>query len=221
MASIILLNPICPTLLVPVSSFFCTDIIAEERRLDALILQYRRSTYAESTKATYKSQLRQYFAFCHRFQYSPLPASTIVISRYIAYISTRVSPSSIPLYLNVIKLLHLESNLPDPLHSNFHISSLVKGVQRQLATPPNQKLPITPSILLQIYHHLDLTRPILASFWAACLVAFYSFFRKSTLLSKSSSHCCKTEFCIRDLYISSTSACLLLSIQKLFSFLIG
>ena len=55
---------------------------------------------------------------------------------------------------------------------------------------------------------LDFSRPILVSFWAACLVAFYSFFRKSTLLAKSPLLSCKTEFCIRDLIISPTSALL-------------
>ena len=139
MALIILYDHTFPTLLAPVFSFFCIDILAEERRLDALVLQYRRSAYAESTKSAYKSQLRQYMSFCHRFQYSPLPASTTIISRYIAYISTLISPSSIPPYINVIKLLHLEYGLPDPFQANFHISSLIKGVQRQLAKPPNQK----------------------------------------------------------------------------------
>ena len=138
----------------------------------------------------------------------PLPASTLTISRYIAYVSTRLSTSSIPPYLNTIKLLHIEAGLPNPLSSNFHISSLIKGVHRQLATPPNQKLPITPAILLQMHACLDLSRPILVSFWAACLVAFYSFFRKSTLLAKSPLHSCKTEFCIRDLIISPTTALL-------------
>ena len=37
------------------------------------------------------------------------------------------------------------------------------------------------------------------TFWASCLVAFYSFFRKSTLLPKSNHHSCQTEICIRDL----------------------
>ena len=106
--------------------FFWTDIRAEESRLDGLVVQYRRSAYAESTKSTYRSQLRIYYSFCHRFHYPPLPASTLTISRYIAFISTRISTSSIPSYINIIKLLHLEAGLPDPLQCNFHISSLIK-----------------------------------------------------------------------------------------------
>jgi len=181
---------------------------AEEAALDALIIRYRRSAYAETTKAAYRSQLQSYHGFCAKFRYLPLPASTLIISRYIAYISLRISTSSIPPYLNIIRLLHMEAGLSDPFQSNFHISSLIKGVHRHLASPPKQKLPITPAILLQMHAHLDFSRPILVSFWAACLVAFYSFFRKSTLLAKSSSHSCKTEFCIRDLIISPTTALL-------------
>ena len=37
------------------------------------------------------------------------------------------------------------------------------------------------------------------SFWAASLVAFFSFFRKSTLSPKTLSHSCKTEICLSDL----------------------
>ena len=96
MALIILYDLIFPSLLAPVFPFFCIDIPAEEGRLVSLILQYRRAAYAESTKSAYRSQLRLYMSFCHRFQYCPLPASTITISRYIAYISTPISTSSIP-----------------------------------------------------------------------------------------------------------------------------
>ena len=48
-----------------------------------------------------------------------------------------------------------------------------------------QKLPITPSVLLDIKKTLDFTEPFDVVFWAACLVAFFAFFRKSTLVPKS------------------------------------
>ncbi|CAC5418430.1 unnamed protein product [Mytilus coruscus] len=44
-----------------------------------------------------------------------------------------------------------------------------------------RKLPVTPQLLKKILTTLDLQNPNHISFWAACLVAFFSFFRKSNL----------------------------------------
>ena len=176
--------------------------------LDDRIKQFRRSTFATSTKSTYRSQLRSYLKFCTEFKYSPVPATNVVLARYIAYLSCNLNQSSIGCYLNVIRVLHLELGFQNPLHGNFYISSLLKGVRRELAQPPAQKLPITPSILLKMYSNLNLARPILASFWAACLVAFFSFFRKSTLLPASTHHICETQLCIQDIKFLPTYALL-------------
>ena len=120
--------------------------------------------------------------------------------------SMSISPASISCYLNVIRLLHLESGFPNPLHHNFYLSSLLRGIRRNLSTPPKQKLPMTPSILLSMYTQLDLSNPIMVSFWAASLVAFFCFFRKSTLLPNSSVHNCSTQMCVSDVTISDSLA---------------
>ena len=155
---------------------------AEELRLDHRISYFRRLAYADSTKSTYRAQLRAYSAFCTRFGYKPVPAATITIARYVAHLSGVIAPASIQLYLNVVKLLHVERGYPNPLADNFYVSSLLKGISRRLSAPPSQKFPITPSILLRIHSRLDLSRPPIQAFWAACLVAFFTFFRKSTLI---------------------------------------
>ena len=50
---------------------------------------------------------------------------------------------------------------------------------------PNQKLPITPSILLCLHATLTFTSSLDSSFWVICLVAFYGLFGKSHLLPVS------------------------------------
>ena len=62
---------------------------------------------------------------------------------------------------------------------------LLKGTKRVLGAAHRQKLPITPAILRQLFKQIDFTLPLEVTFWAACLVAFFSFFRKSNLLVKS------------------------------------
>jgi len=146
-------------------------------------------------------QLRAYHRFCHAHSYLPCPISQQDLARYIVHLIDTLSASSVPLYLNVVRLLHLENNYPNPIQS-FYITTLLQGIRRELSTPPSQSLPITPSILHAMSKVLDFTSPMAISFWAASLVAFFSFFRKSTLLPKSLIHSCKTEICLADLTLS-------------------
>ena len=65
---------------------------------------------------------------------------------------------------------------------------LIRGIRRSsdnAATRP--KLPITPTVLSEIRKQLTLTDSFDATFWAACLVAFYSFFRKAKQLTLTDS----------------------------------
>ena len=50
---------------------------------------------------------------------------------------------------------------------------------------PEQKLPITPVIFQMFHRYLDVRNAYDVTFFAACVVAFLTVFRKSTLLSKS------------------------------------
>ena len=80
--------------------------------------------------------------------------------------------------------MHAERGLQNPLDT-WELTMVKKGIHRRLGKPPKQKLPITPHILNMLYNQLDLQVNQHKAFWAACLVAFFSFLRKSTLLPKS------------------------------------
>ncbi len=82
--------------------------------------------------------------------------------------------------------MHEEYGLQNPL-DNWELKAVKRGILRQLGKPPQQKLPITIEILSDIQKTLDYTKPITNAFWAACLIVFFGFLRKSTLLPKSSS----------------------------------
>jgi hypothetical protein len=143
---------------------------------------YKRSTYAEGTKKTYRSQLKSYFKFCLEFERNPIPVEQSTLLAYVAHLAGPISPSSIPGYLNVVRLLHMEAGLPNPLEQNWELLLLKRGVNRQKGRPPVQKLPLTLDILRKIFHLLDTRLPADAAFWVALLVGFYGFLRKSTLL---------------------------------------
>ncbi len=115
---------------------------------------------------------------------TPVPAYSYTIGLYAAFLARTLKFSSISQYLGIIGLLHKDFGLPNPLSGNWYISSLLTGIKRLLGNERQQKLPITPALLLRIYRVLNPAYSVDASFWAICLVAFYGMFRKSHLLVK-------------------------------------
>ena len=159
-----------------------------EGRLSCLrqeVQRYKGSSYAKTTQATYRTHLRTYFRFCCFFGCTPVPAERDTVCCYTAFLARSLSPSSIGGYLNIIRVLHLDAGLPNPLENNWEVTLIRRGIARQLGTPPKQKLPITLAILRSIFPLLDFSSTFEISFWAACLIAFFGFFRKSTILPVS------------------------------------
>ena len=145
---------------------------------------FRKNTFARSTKKTYVHYLLSYIKFCQELHIPFVPISASNLARYIAFLSSRLTFGSIQNYLSVVRLVHLEADLRNPMLSHY-VCSVLKGARRTLGDMRTPKLPITPPILRKILGQLDLTKPKDITFWAACLVAFFSFFRKSNLFVQS------------------------------------
>ena len=71
----------------------------------------------------------------------------------------------------------------DTFQEVFSVKLILRGLRRILGDAPVQKLPMTSDILLQI--HPQLTARSDSGFWAAMLIGFYTFFRKSNLVPKT------------------------------------
>ena len=107
-----------------------------------------------------------------------------------------------------VRHLHLEFD-HTPQTSDYHFTSVLKGIEVTKGKIPKQKLPITTDILKALHAHLDLTDSFYLCFWAACLVGFFTFARKATLLTKTqTSHCCRRDLCRRDFTFDGKSAML-------------
>ena len=117
--------------------------------------------------------------------YTPVPIHPTHLLQYAAFLARSLKLASISSYLNIIGILHKEFGLPNPLSDNWPLKSLLTGIRRATDTPPNQKLPITPVILIRLHSTLNFTKSLDSSFWAVCLVAFYGMFRKAHLLPMS------------------------------------
>ena len=153
--------------------------------LDREVLHYRANSFAASTFKTYSAQCSAYLQFCNELKISPVPLSQENLGRYIAFLSRRLCFNSIKQYLNIVRLMHLEAGLQNPLEKNWYVTSILKGVRRVKGDASAQKLPITMDILKQVFLTLNLHSSLDRTFWAACLVGFFSFFRKSNLLVPS------------------------------------
>ena len=116
---------------------------------------------------------------------APVPASTLHICMYAAYLARFLLPSSVCIYLNFIGILHRENGLNNPLLDNWTLSTVLRGIKRVKGVAPMPKLPMTLDILSFIHSQLNLRDSKQASFWAICLVSFFGLFRKSHLLPPS------------------------------------
>ena len=152
------------------------------KALDKAVSLFRSRTFAESTTRTYRSQQLVYLQFCASLGIMPVPISQANLGRYIAFLASRLCFSSVRQYLNVVRLMHLEAGESNPLVNSWYLSSILKGLRRHKGDSTSQKLPITPDILLALLTILDFKKPFDLTFWAACLVGFFTFFRKSNLL---------------------------------------
>ena len=170
-------------------------------QLDNELLGYQQAAYAESSKSTYRSQIRAFLRFCIFFNLSTLPASMLTLCRYVSFLARTIKPSCIKGYLNAVRILHLDHGYDNPLGA-WRLNRICKGVERIKGTPSVQKLPITVDILLEMSRHLDKTLPVNITFWAASLVAFFTFARKSTILVKSAQFDPAKALCRRDLSLT-------------------
>ncbi len=140
------------------------------------------NAYAPSTLSTRHSQVRKYFQFCRELRLHPVPTDVQNLCRYIVYLSDKLKYSSIVNYLDGLRWLHIHLDLSPPPLEAHKVKLTLRGVKRLIGNPVNQKLPITPDILCSMLSHMDLSDLTQRALWAAFVLAFFSFFRKSNLV---------------------------------------
>ena len=156
-----------------------------EERLDHRAAQLRAQSIADSTKSTYRSQLRTYLAFCNSLNQPPLPVTNTLLFRYVAHLSFKLNYNSVRQYLAVLRLISLESDLPNPLFYNWHLNSILKGFRREVGSNVVKKSPVSPILLLKLRALIRWDNSLDRAIWAACLLMFYGLLRKSNVFPPS------------------------------------
>jgi hypothetical protein len=144
--------------------------------------RFKSNAFATSTKAAYRTHLQTYLRFCLYYGLETVPATQQTLTCYVAHLARTMPPKSIDIYMNIVRILHEEAGLPNPLQTNYEVRMVKRGVARDKGTPSKQKAPITVPILIELHSTLDFTKATDLAFWAAVLVGFYGYIRKSSLL---------------------------------------
>ncbi len=124
--------------------------------------------------------------FCLYFSFNFLPCSLntlLLFSQFLSRSFTTVQ--SIKNYLHGVKFLHRASGLDTSVFSSFQITLALRGIARRINRPPIQAVPVTPQMLLAIFPFLNLHCPLDITLWAAYLISFFLFARKSNLVASS------------------------------------
>lgn len=112
----------------------------------------------------------------------PCTCFTICRGLHTCYLTRKTSSHQYVLNpLNVIRLLHCYNSCTVDTLDNFDVSFKKCGSKHLLGTAIHQKHPVTPSILLEIWHHLNTNLPLHSTICALFCTAFFSFLHKLNL----------------------------------------
>ena len=169
------------------------------QHLNQQVRYFRSISFAPNTKRTYSVHRKTYILFCNAIGAAPVPASSELLCQYVAYLANKLKYRSIRQYLNIIRLLHAEWNLPNPCVNNFPLDSTLRGIKRHLGDTVSRKAPITPELLYIILSRLDVSKIPDASVWAACLLMFFGLLRRSNVVTPETGFDPQKHLCRSDL----------------------
>jgi len=143
----------------------------------------------------------------------PAPVKQNVVSLYAAYLARRLRPSSVRQYLNVVRIIHVESGFPNPCEDNWLLKTTLAGIDKVKGNSVARKTPVTPELLLKIYSLLDLSKVFDCMFWAAALVMFFCILRKSNLFPNQKGSFDKDKQFVRSDFVCTESGVVMISIK--------
>jgi hypothetical protein len=161
---------------------FADPLVAGMAGLAIEARKYKAAAFAQSTQASYRTHLQTYLRFCIFYGLVPVPALQSTLTCYVAHLARSYAPKTVDIYMNIIRIIHEEAGVANPLVANYEVKMIKKGLARIKGLPPKQKAPVTVSLLLKMHATLDLSKPADVAFWAVTLLGFYGYLRKSSLL---------------------------------------
>lgn len=137
---------------------------------------------AVNTHRSYGSAVRTYEAFARNYNLlnwdgSPFPASEEALLLFIAYLSTSVQFGTIKSYLSAVRSFHIDAGFHISQFSSHRLKRVRAGARRLSVHSERLRLPVTASILFDIFRTLNLRDYNDSLYWSACCLAFFGFLR--------------------------------------------
>ena len=152
------------------------------QRLDQQCDDTLRTAYHPGTQRSYKSRLNGYYRFCQFYRMKPFPATEVGLMRFTRYVANGVtSYSTVKGYLSTIKRAHELSNIPF-LKKYEVLRMQMYSIRKELAVPVKKATPITPLLLVRMYSFVQKNCIIELTCFAALVIGFTLFLRKSNLV---------------------------------------
>ena len=130
------------------------------------------------------SHLRQLSIFCVAFREPFLPVTRNTLLGFIELMSRTCGHEHIQHILGSISFLHKCKGF-NFIGDAFDFHVLLRGLKRKLARPKKQALPITPEILILMYHYVNIENQSDLAHWTAFIFALRLLYRKSSIAPKS------------------------------------
>lgn len=138
------------------------------------------SAMADSTRRAYRSDARIFVEWCESQQVSALPADAETVANFLSeQARLGIKPSTLDRRLAAIRAFHESANLPIP--NGKLVSSVVRGIKRQLGDAPKRKKALTVDMLYRVLAQIDVSSVQGLRDRAILLLGFSGAFRRSEL----------------------------------------
>ncbi len=154
--------------------------------LNPLLQTFNNLSLAESTKACYRSGVKQFYEFCHGFKvhdFGPiLPTNETTLCYFVTYLAKTLKLDTIKTYLAAVRDLHIRNGFSLDIEHLSQLQYTLRGIKRHQRIHTRVRHPILLTHLEIFFENLQPNRaPSVdnAMIWASFCLAFFGFLRIS------------------------------------------
>ena len=137
---------------------------------------------ADNTTKVYTTAELAFLRFCVYFSFVCLPVEDEVLAKFVIFQSASCSYHTLKVYLFGIRTWSLKMGYEwKPWSTRFQVYAAMQGLKRLFGATQEQKLAVSPALLLTMCAFLDMKKHNDVMLWAAMLVAFFGMFRKDNI----------------------------------------
>ena len=162
-------------------TIFITVHVRQQRLLQQSI-DTLENGYRITTTRSYRSRMNGYIRFCTFYRYKAMPTDEWTLIQFSRYLANGVTAyETVKGYLSTIKKCHELAEIPFPDRCPI-LRHHMMAIKKELARPVHKASPITPQDLLQMYTKMDRRDIVQVTCYAALVIGFTLFLRKSNLV---------------------------------------